>query len=171
MKDRHAVRCRAVTRIHLALAFVVLSLGCQRASDRAPRPASAPAAGKPELIEASATGDVAAEVRTELERAKRDGHRLVVYVSATWCEPCKAFQKALKSGELDAYFPNLRLLKFDADRDNERVAYAGYDGQYIPRFVMPDAKGHASASRFEGGIKGEGGIPQMGRQLQDLMRN
>jgi hypothetical protein len=56
---------------------------------------------------------------------------------------------------LDASFPDLRLLKFDSDRDLEPLALAGYDGQFIPRFVVPGPDGRATDRRMEGATKAE----------------
>jgi len=163
-----------------ALLVTVASIGCQRPTSVSARStgsaapvevkaAPSPASTRPEVLDAPAAGDVVQLVKAEQLRAQHDGRRLVIYVSAAWCGPCKVFQKALDAGELDAYFPNLRLMKFDSDRDNERLAYGEYDGAYIPRFVVPGPDGYASGKRFEGGINGEGGIAHIGRQLQALL--
>jgi hypothetical protein len=106
----------------------------------------------PELVEAG-PGPADAVVRTALAEAQRDGRRLLVYVSATWCEPCERFQKALRAGELDAAFPGLTMLKFDHDRDLPRLQEAGYAGNLIPRFVIPGPDGRGTLRRIEGGTK------------------
>src|SRR4051794_25774994 len=104
-----------------------LLLACNRPT------ASRPATG-PQLLEAGA-GAVPDLVQRAQQQAERDRRQLLIYVSATWCEPCERFQRALRAGELNASFPRLTLLKFDADRDGERLRTGGYDGDYIPRFV------------------------------------
>jgi len=129
----------------LALAFLLAA--CQHSE----RHGTAHPAG-PELIEAG-PGPADAVVRTALADAHRDGRRLLVYVSATWCEPCERFQKALRAGELDAAFPGLTMLKFDHDRDLPRLQEAGYTGNLIPRFVIPGPDGRATDRRIEGGTK------------------
>jgi hypothetical protein len=129
----------------LALAFLLAA--CQHSE----RHGTAHPAG-PELIEAG-PGPADAVVRTALADAHRDGRRLLVYVSATWCEPCERFQKALRAGELDAAFPGLTMLKFDHDRDLPRLQEAGYTGNLIPRFVIPGPDGRGTARRIEGGTK------------------
>ena len=101
------------------------------------------------------SGAVDAVVRAALADARRDGRHLLVYVSATWCQPCERFQSAVRAGRLDASFPDLRLLVFDHDRDVGRLAAAGYDGRLIPRFVVPGADGRGTGRRVEGGTKGE----------------
>jgi thioredoxin family protein len=129
----------------LALAFLLAA--CQHSE----RHGTAHPAG-PELIEAG-PGPADAVVRAAMADAHRDGRRLLVYVSATWCEPCERFQKALRAGELDAAFPGLTMLKFDHDRDLPRLQEAGYTGNLIPRFVIPGPDGRGTLRRIEGGTK------------------
>src|SRR4051812_33707292 len=102
------------------LAAALLLVACQRSQPPLPRIG-------PEFLAAGA-GPVDQVVRTALTDAVRTGRRLLVYVSATWCEPCQRFHKAVRAGELDASFPQLSLLEFDQDRDQVRLEQAGYDG-------------------------------------------
>jgi len=134
---------RDATQLLLLLA---LAGACQRPRAAPPRP-------HVEILEAS-PGPVDAVVRAALAGASHDHRRLLVYVSAGWCEPCERFQKAVRSGQLDASFPDLRLLKFDNDRDLDRLTAAGYGGEFIPRFVIPGADGRGTR-RIEGGTKAE----------------
>jgi hypothetical protein len=149
----------------LLLAAVLLLASCQRPSRRpvVRRPAG------PELLEAG-KGPADAVVRTALAEAGRDGRRLLVYVSATWCEPCERFQKAVRAGELNATFPALTLLKFDQDRDLDRLQAAGYAGNLIPRFVIPGTDGRGTDQRVEGGTKAEDTVStSIGPRLQRLL--
>src|SRR5438034_6960181 len=107
-----------------------------------------------EIVEAG-TGAVPGVVQRAQQEAGLDRRQLLVYVSAGWCEPCERFQRAVRAGELNASFPRLTLLKFDADRDGNRLQDAGYDGQYIPRFVVPGPDGRGTTRRMEGGTKAE----------------
>jgi hypothetical protein len=148
------------------LAACLLIASCQRPHHQPPR-AHPPG---PELVEAAASGPADAVVRTALAEAGRDGRRLLVYVSATWCEPCERFQKALRAGELDASFPRLTLLKFDHDRDLARLQAAGYAGNLIPRFVIPGADGRGTDQRMEGGTKAEDTVStSIGPRLRRLL--
>jgi len=123
----------------------------------------------PELIEAG-PGPADAVVRTALADTQREGRRLLVYISATWCEPCERFQKALRAGELDASFPGLTMLKFDHDRDLPRLQEAGYAGNLIPRFVVPGPDGRGTARRIEGGTKAEDTVStSIGPRLRRLL--
>jgi hypothetical protein len=94
---------------------------------------------------------------------------LVVYVGATWCEPCRRFHDAAERGELDTKFPRLTLLEFDLDRDRERLAQAGYVSQYVPLFALPATDGVASGRQVEGAIKGEGAVAFIAPRLAELL--
>ncbi len=128
-----------------------------------------PAHRKVELIEAAATGEVAALVAPEAARAARDHVHLVVYVGAAWCEPCRRFHAAAERGELDATFGDTRFLVFDRDRDLDRLEAAGYRSVYIPLFAIPDADGRATGKQIEGSIKGDGAVGQISPRLRDLL--
>ena len=54
--------------------------------------------------------DAASAIREALTRANADGRALLVYVGATWCEPCQRFHHAVDQGELDSAFPRLSIL-------------------------------------------------------------
>lgn len=108
-------------------------------------------------------------VRKELQNAASLGQHLVVYVSAPWCAPCQMFQQQLADGAVNAQLAHLTFLKFDEDRDAQRLRAAGYGGEYVPRFVLPDADGKASDKRFEGVIKSNDMIAQIRNQLVQLV--
>jgi hypothetical protein len=147
---------------HLLIALVALAGACQRPHAAPPRP-------HVEILEAS-PGPVDAVVRAALNGASHDHRRLLIYVSAVWCEPCERFQKAVRSGKLDASFPDLRLLKFDNDRDLDRLTAAGYGGEFIPRFVIPGPDGRGTDQRMEGGTKAEDTVStSIGPRLRRLL--
>ena len=114
-------------------------------------------------------GEIAAILREARGRAKAEGRELIVYVGATWCEPCQRFHKAANRGELDAVFPNLTLLEFDLDRDRDRLAVAGYTMQMIPYFGVPGPDGRASDRHMEGSIKGDGAVSEIAPRLRALV--
>jgi hypothetical protein len=114
-------------------------------------------------------GEIPALVKGELDRAKGDGHRLLVYVGATWCEPCQRFHEAALAGKLNATFPGLRLLEFDLDKDKDRLQKAGYASKMIPLFALPRADGTGSGTQIEGSIKGEGAVDQISPRLRALL--
>lgn len=168
-------------RCALVLASIALGStvgGCKAQEDAtAAAPAHASAAvpsahtssGHVRIDPALPTGDVEPIVRDALARAAAEKRRLVVYVGASWCEPCRRFHDAAERGQLDATFPDLTLLVFDLDRDGERLASAGYVSKYIPLFALPNSDGTSSGKQVEGGIKGEGAVAFITSRLQQLL--
>ncbi len=130
----------------------------------------APAA-KPhiDLVNAPGDGPIAPYVVAEQTRAKADGRRVLVYVGATWCEPCRRFHDAAAAGQLDDEFANLRLLEFDLDRDRDRLAADGYRSDLIPLIALPGPDGKGNGRGMQGSIKGDGAVPQMRPRLRDLL--
>lgn len=156
-------------RLALLLVVVVsclLSSACRESPRlRASRGASeesppAPATDRPVLegprvrFEHAPEGEVRALVRAFVARVRAEGREPIVYVGATWCEPCRYFHAAAERGDLDASLPPLALLEFDRDRDGDRLDAAGYGSRMIPLFVSPEPDGAPSARRIEGSIHG-----------------
>jgi thiol-disulfide isomerase/thioredoxin len=160
------------------LVCFALALGaCNSTPEVGPDPAEKKAIVKPatlsgpvELLEPTA-GDVKDAVRSAMIAAAARNHRLVVYVGASWCEPCERFREAARKGELNAGFPGLSLLVFDADADRKRLAAAGYQSAYIPLLVIPKDDGAASEFRMEGGSKGEGAVASISPRLTALLKH
>ena len=155
--------------------LALVSSGCKTQADAAPERSdsattTAPAStGKMRLTNAPAEGDVDTIVRGAQAKATADRRRVVVYVGATWCEPCQRFHHAAERGELDAKFPDVDLLGFDADNDAERLASAGYVSRLIPLFALPGPDGRASGKQVEGGIKGEGAVGFIAPRLEKML--
>jgi hypothetical protein len=95
---------------------------------------------------------------------------MLVYVSASWCEPCKYFQQAVNSGKLPDSLKKVTFLKFDHDRDDVRLSEAGYGGRMLPRFVVPGASGFSTDRRFEGSIKGPGAVDNIVPRLEAILQ-
>ncbi|MEJ7603035.1 MAG: hypothetical protein WKG01_34430 [Kofleriaceae bacterium] len=124
--------------------------------------------GKLEVSVAPA-GDVAAIVVPELARARADGKQFLVYVGATWCEPCRAFHDAAKAGALDATLGDLRMFEFDLDRDQARLEAAGYRSPLVPLFALAGEDGRASGKQT-GGVRKEGdAVDQITARLRALV--
>ena len=117
----------------------------------------------------AAAGPVAPFVSAQQQRAVRDGRRVLVYVGATWCEPCRKLHEAVQRGALDASFGDLRLLEYDLDRDSERLREAGYISQYIPLLALPDEEGRASGKQLAGSVKGDGAVDRIVADLTRLL--
>lgn len=97
-------------------------------------------------------------VSQQLQRATASGERVLVYVGATWCEPCQRFHHAVEQGELDGLLGATRLLEFDADRDGEALRNAGYVSRLIPLIAVPNLDGRASGRQLSGSIKGPNAV-------------
>jgi thiol-disulfide isomerase/thioredoxin len=128
-----------------------------------------PARGTLELVDAPPTADVAAYLAPLVARAQTDHKKLVVYVGATWCEPCQHFHDAAAAHQLDDQFGDLRIVGFDSDRDDAALVAAGYKSDMLPLFALPNADGRASGKQFAGSIKGNGAVAQIVPNLKTLV--
>jgi len=166
----------------VGLALVLFAPGCKMQEESTstaaisadpphpPSAASPPSVGSHVRIDhPPAQGEVAPIVRSELEQARRDGRRLVVYEGASWCQPCQQLHRAIDRGDLDSAFPQLTLLEFDADRDGERLLNAGYSSKYIPLLALPRPDGSSSGRQVEGGVKGDGAVELISGKLRQLL--
>ncbi len=140
------------------VAVAALVAGCDRAARTPPRP---------QVIAGPAAGEVAPWVQAQL--ADASGRDVVVYVGAAWCEPCVRFHDALTAGQLDGALPTVTLLEFDLDRDEARLAAAGYTSKLIPLFARPAADGRASGRAIEGSIAGPGAVDELTPRLRALL--
>src|SRR4051812_5461645 len=103
---------------------------------------------KLELVDAPPATDVAAYLAPLIARAAGDHKTLVVYVGASWCEPCQHFHEAAVANQLDEQFGDLRIVVFDDDRDESALVAAGYRSSMLPLFALPNPDGRASGKQF-----------------------
>lgn len=96
---------------------------------------------------AEADRDAISAIRSARLQAKAEGRVLVVFVSATWCPPCKKMKSEIDAGHLDARLGKTTLLAFDADRDEARLKAAGYAFKYVPFVALPGADGQPADSQ------------------------
>lgn len=123
---------------------------------------------KLDWVDAPAEGDVAAQVRSEWARAQRDNRTLLVYVGASWCEPCRYFHDAALAGRLDDAAAGVRLLAYDLDRDKDRLAAAGYSSDMIPLLAGTAPDGLGTTRKLAGGVKGPEAVDFLIPRLQRL---
>ncbi len=167
-----------LSRAAPALALSLLALAaCEAAPEptrepasSAPTPAAAPA--KPELVRPPkdmVSGRV--WVASELQRASTEGRRTIVYVGATWCEPCKAFHDAVVAGKLDKDLANVRFLELDYDEHEAALAEGdvGCSSKLVPLFAVPTEDGRCGDRRHEGAIKGDGAVAFIVPRLKALL--
>ena len=157
-----------------ALAVCALLFGCRdepirETRDLAKGVASAKGAGAKLTFVKAPEGDVAALVKQAQADAIAEGAKLIVYVGASWCEPCQEFHKAAEAGKLDAKLPRIRFLEFDLDRDEPRLADGGYVTKYVPLFAVPARDGRASGKQIAGSIKGEGAAHEIAPRLLQIL--
>jgi thiol-disulfide isomerase/thioredoxin len=122
---------------------------------------AAPAPATPE--------DVTRLVRSETAKASAEGRTLLVYVGATWCEPCIRFHGAAQRGELDTDLAGFTFLEFDLDRDRDRIVDAGYTSHFIPLFAVPGPDGRGNGKQIEGSVKGEEAVREITPRLRALV--
>jgi hypothetical protein len=93
---------------------------------------------------------------------QREAHpdRVLVYVGASWCEPCRYFHEALTAGRLDDVLGGMRVIEYDLDRHKQALVDAGYQSRLIPLFALPNPDGTASNRTFSGSIKGPDSVDQ-----------
>jgi thiol-disulfide isomerase/thioredoxin len=125
--------------------------------------------GNVELVPAPAEGGLAEFVAQEVARGRSEQVPVVVYVGATWCEPCRDFHAAAAAGTLDAALGPMRFLEFDLDRDSERLKAAGYRSQLVPLFARPLPDGRASGTQTDGVQTGGRYVEQLTPRIRELL--
>lgn len=164
-------------RTRTLLALAALLTGCVGApydgapSGTAGKPSEGAAAtAKPEFVAVTSDDRPIEElVRDAKAKADAEQRRLLVYVGASWCEPCQVFHRAVEAGTLDAELANIRFLEFDSDKDARKLDLAGYGGEMIPRFALPGSDGRGTGAKIEGGVKGEAAVGHIMGRLRELL--
>lgn len=157
---------------------ILALVACERTSAPTPEPAASAAAAtrpltRPLEFRKAPPGSEPIEALVQRERAEAQasGQRLIVYVGASWCEPCQRFHHAAEEGKLDGQLPPVRFLEFDLDRDSDRLKAAGYRSRMIPLFAVPGSDGRGSGQQIEGSIKGEGAVAEIAPRLKKLLES
>ncbi len=112
------------------------------------------------------------EVAPQLLRRQAEvkDRQLLVFVSASWCEPCQRFHQAVDRGELTGKLGPLDLVAFDAEPDAERLLMSGYEQRMIPAFTVPGPDGRATPRHIEGGVSGEGAVADLIPRILEILR-
>lgn len=160
---------RAGSGLTLTLAALLALLGCghsparesgkSKSSGANQSPSAAPVTGlhgrAPSFLRYPASGGaIEPWVQEQVELADAAHVRVLVYVGASWCEPCQHFHQAVERGELNGALNGLRFLEFDQDRDASALKAAGYVYQFIPVLALPDPDGRNHGRMISGSIKG-----------------
>jgi hypothetical protein len=117
----------------------------------------------------SDVADPRAYLQRELEAARSDGRSVLVYVGASWCEPCTRFHDALASGALDSELRGARMLELDHDVHERFLRETECGSKMIPLFAKVTEQGTCSSARWEGGIKGEGAVGYLLPKVKELL--
>jgi len=66
----------------------------------------------------------------------------VLYFTATWCGPCKGFNKSLKDEKVQESLNGATIIKIDVDKDKKSEQHARtYDIRAVPTFIKVDNEG------------------------------
>jgi thiol-disulfide isomerase/thioredoxin len=157
----------------IALCGALAFGACKGTAPGAHEQASSPAvqapltamAGKPRLIAGALP--VAPFVAEQL--AAPGNTPTIVYVGASWCEPCRRFHQALQDGEYDAAFPNVRFIEYDHDVAGRALADDGYSSKLLPLFAVPQPDGRCSTRSIEGSVKGPSAVENLRGRLRTLL--
>jgi thiol-disulfide isomerase/thioredoxin len=160
-------------------ALLGVLLGCSKpAPEASPKPVppaaklATPAAVAVAVVKATpGDGPLAPYISAAVGRAANEGARTIVYVGATWCDPCRRFKDSLAQGKLNGALRGIRFLEFDKDKHGDQLDAAGYQSQYIPLFAVPADDGRHSGKHIEGSINGPGAtgniVPRLMKLLQE----
>lgn len=158
---------RATKRAAAAIFLAACQSGPAPGDEKRPEPAAEIAArapkppARPTFVRGPTGGaPVAPFVAKEVAAGKAGHFGVLVYVGATWCEPCQRFHAAAQAGEFDSILRDAHLVEFDLDEDKQALAEAGYSSRLIPLFCVPKPDGSASERRIEGSIKGPAAVNQ-----------
>jgi thiol-disulfide isomerase/thioredoxin len=120
---------------------------------------------KPRLIPGATP--VAPFVAEQLAKASET--TTIVYVGASWCEPCRRFHQALQNGEYDSAFQNVRFIEYDHDVADKALVADGYTSKLLPFFAIPKPDGRCSTRSIEGSVKGPSAVQNLRGRLRELL--
>lgn len=143
-----------------------LCAGCTKSTPAAPTPDPNATV---RFITPPVEGVVATIMSDQLKRSQAEKRRVLLYASATWCEPCRVFHEAVDRGELTGKVGALDLVAFDAQMDAERMLLSGYESQFIPAFAVPGPDGKATGKHIEGSVKGSAAVADLVPRLNELL--
>jgi hypothetical protein len=120
---------------------------------------------------AAEEGEVAPQMVRRLAQAKIDQRKVLVFVSAPWCQPCRVFHEAVDKGELTGKLGPLDLVAFDSEPDAERLLMSGYESQLIPSFTAPGEDGRATNRHLEGSVAGAGATADLVPRILAILKS
>ena len=101
------------------------------------------------------------------------GRPVILYVGATWCEPCKRIHDALEGGALDRELAGAVFLEYDLDQHLTILGASDLacESKLVPLFARANADGTCGGRRTEGGVKGEAAVPSIVPRVKTLLRS
>ena len=114
--------------------------------------AAPPASSPPPFLLPGQQSSLASHL--QMVTAKYPKRDVLVYVGASWCEPCRYFHQAVVDGVVAQQLAGFTFVEYDVSEHRDALAAAGYGSKLVPLFVYPDEDGRASSFRIEGSVKG-----------------
>ncbi len=144
-------------RASIPALFLVLTLAACRGSEGAPdkigttATAAAPASRGFVVTEVKPTaGDLKTVLQAEVAKAKAQGLKPYVELSATWCDPCNAIKKSLDDPRMKAAFKGTYVVTLDVDAWGKQLAAVGLPARSIPVFYAVDDDGKPTSRKVGG---------------------
>ena len=102
-------------------------------------------------------------------KASAEKRRVVVYVGATWCEPCQRFHQAAERASSTRRSPTSTSSYSTPIATVSGSRRPATTRKLIPLFALPGADGTASGKQIEGGIKGDGAVACIAPRLEKML--
>ena len=96
------------------------------------------------------SGELPALIAAEVNQARAQHLRPVVYVSATWCGPCNALKHSLGDPKMVDAFSGSYVIKLDLDAWDAPLKAAGFPVDSVPVFFQLDASGKPTGKNLTG---------------------
>ncbi len=96
------------------------------------------------------------------------GETPVIYVGATWCQPCLLYKKSLDDPRMKAAHEGVRVLEADADLHD--LSALGISPNGIPHWATVDASGVSDGRAIDGGAWGDNTPENMAPALSAFFR-
>jgi thiol-disulfide isomerase/thioredoxin len=126
-------------------AIGLLLSGCKKEPAGAP-----PSAGVAFHELKPGNGALPSLIAAEVQKARAQNLKPVVYVSATWCGPCNALKHSLDDPQMVDAFRGAYVIKLDLDAWEAPLKAAGYQVDSVPVFFQLDAAGRPTGKNLTG---------------------
>lgn len=95
-------------------------------------------------------GELIAQLKVHVERAKAKRLIPVAEFYADWCPPCREFHKALSQPPLADAIRGTYLVRLNMDDWHDHLKNTGFDVRSIPRFYLLGDDGRSSGKMLDG---------------------